>query len=393
MEYSDDDEKAVQQVVADAEQLLSARFGGKPNLSEPEILAGQSNALVVRVRVGSNPFMQERTAVVKQMPAASEGIDPAVLREVVAYQFLNTLPDDVRPGPQLLAYDVSRQLLVLSDVGVVDTLADVLISGDEERRLRAFRGLGASLGRMHIHTHTREEGFETLRRRLWTKNKVKGESLYARDKGIVDAIDFGIRAFEGSGIAVPDAVRSFGADAARRIEKGTHRAFTPFDLAPDNILLADKVQFLDYEWAGYRDVLFDVASVVAGFPLHVFVERPTEAEVDVFIRAWIEEIRDQWYRGTDERRLLAFIAAALVGWLFISATVVFFGSPMEALWVDHEDRSDLKPQLGGSALERRDMANTARAVAQFAQKCDDDRAVELEQFAHTVIEFLENEEE
>ena len=38
------------------------------------------------------------------------------------------------------------------------------------------------------------------------------------------------------------------------------------------------------------------------------------------------------------------------------------------------------------------MANTARAIAQFAHKCEDDRADELEQFAHAVIDFLEQEE-
>lgn len=393
MEYTDEDAISVDGVVADAVELLSTRFGGTPVLSDPEVLSGQSDALVVRMRVASNPFMQERSVVVKQIPKTADGVDPAVLREVVAYQFVNALPDDVRPGPPLLAYDVSKQLLVLGDVGESETMADVLVSGDEERRLRAYRSLGAALGRMHIHTYTREDGFETLRRRLWMKNKVRSESLEARDRGIVNAIRFGMNAFEGSGIAVPDSVRSFADNAARRIEKGTHRAFTPFDLAPDNILMSDRVQFLDYEWAGYRDVLFDVASVVAGFPLHVFVERPSDEEVDVFVRAWFEEIRDQWYRSTDERRLTAFIAAALVGWLFISATVNYFGSPTEALWVDHESRTDLDPKIGGSQLARHDMANTARAIARFALKCDDERADELVAFAGTAIDFLEAEGE
>ena len=84
MEYSDDAAAEVDSVVKDAETLLSARFGGTPVLSDPEVLTGQSNALVVRVRVATNPFMQERTVVVKQIPTMTEGIDPAVLREVVA---------------------------------------------------------------------------------------------------------------------------------------------------------------------------------------------------------------------------------------------------------------------------------------------------------------------
>nr|WP_120492465.1 phosphotransferase [Corynebacterium lactis] len=394
MTYADDvTEEAVADVIAGAEELISARFGGKPVLSDPEVLGGQSNALVVRLRVGVNPFLPHRSIVVKRIPSMGEGTEPAMLREVVAYQFANTLPEEARPGPELLGYDIGKRLLVLSDAGVVDTLADVLASGDEELRLRSFRALGAALGKMHIQTHHREDGFETLRRRVWAKGGVERESMYARDRGIVTAIRFGIRAFEGSGVEVPEAVRSFASDAARRIEKGTHRAFTPFDLAPDNILMADKVQFLDYDWAGYRDVLFDVASVVAGFPLHVFDTRPSRAEVEAFIRSWTEEIRDHWYRATDERRLLAYIAAALVGWLFISATVAYFGSPERALTFDTEAMEQENPSVGGSALVMRDMANTARAVAEFAEHCDDDRSSDLREFAGRVIDFLESGEE
>ena len=77
MEYSDDAAAEVDSVVKDAETLLSARFGGTPVLSDPEVLTGQSNALVVRVRVATNPFMQERTVVVKQIPTMTEGVDPA----------------------------------------------------------------------------------------------------------------------------------------------------------------------------------------------------------------------------------------------------------------------------------------------------------------------------
>lgn len=394
MTYPDETaEEAVAEVVSAAAELISARFGGQPVLSDPEILSGQSDALVVRVRVGVNPFLPHRSIVVKRIAKTGEGSEPAMLREVVAYQFANTLPDEARPGPELLAYDISQRLLVLSDSGVVDTLADILANGDEEQRLRSFRALGAALGKMHIQTHHREDGFETLRRRVWAKGGVERESIYARDRGIVSAVRFGIRAFEGSGLEVPDAVRSFAGDAARRIEKGTHRAFTPFDLAPDNILMADKVQFLDYDWAGYRDVLFDVASVVAGFPLHVFVTRPSRAEVEAFIRSWTEEIRDHWYRATDERRLLAFIAAALVGWLFISATIAYFGSPERALSFDSETAANEEPTVGGPALVLRDMANTARAVAEFAEHCEDERADQLRDFAIKVIAYLESGEE
>lgn len=394
MEYSDDTPDApIAAIIAATEVLLSNRFGGQQKLSDPELLGGQSEALVMRLRVAANPFLPSRSVVVKQVPVSGVGVEPALLREVVAYQFANTLPEEARPGPQLLAYDIAERLLVLSDVGVVDTLGDILASGDEEARLRAFRSLGAALGRMHIHTHLREEGFDTLRRRMWSKTKVEREELHTRDRAVVKAIEFGQRAFEGSGVEVPAGVKSFASDAARRIESGRHRAFTPFDLAPDNILLADRVQFLDYEWAGYRDVLFDVASVIAGFPLHIFDTRPSSAEAEAFLNAWVEEIRDTWYRAVDRPRLMAMIAAAMVAWLFISAAVAYFGSPEQALSFDDSDQHIEHPRIGASAMALRDMATTAQAVADFAAHSADERAADLAEFAARAIAFLENDDE
>lgn len=380
----------IDNVLETASELLGARFGGQPELYDPEDLGGMSTALVIRVRVAPNPFLQHRSVVVKQLPAGNPTEpDTAFLREIVAYQFATSLPEDVRPGPELLAYDVDQHILVLSDCGDAETLAEVMASDNSELTLRAFRALGTALGRMHLGTTTREDGFNTLLRRMWTKHGFSSEDSHLRDRGIVHAINFGIDVFEGSNIPVPPGVRSLATDAANRVEKGTHRSFTPFDLAPDNILLANKVQFLDYEWAGFRDVLFDVASVVAGFPLHTSSSRPSREATEVFTRAWREEVRGTWYRALDESRMNSLIAAALVGWIMISASVCFFGSPIEALAAGREGMAEAKAELRGTAKQLQDLANTASALVQFAELCDDTRAEAATQFATTAIAFVE----
>ena len=110
-----------QQTVNAAASVLAARFGGTPELSHAEDLGGSGASLVLRCRVSPNPFLQERTVVIKQLPqfvrtnneqSDLHADELALIREIVAYQYTNTLPEQVRPGPLLLAYDVDQLSLI-----------------------------------------------------------------------------------------------------------------------------------------------------------------------------------------------------------------------------------------------------------------------------------------
>lgn len=386
---SNDDQNTghdIDALVSVAEELLANRFGGRPELTDPEDLGGSSRAAVARLRVTPNPFLPVRSLVVKRLPESSaKGADPALLREIVAYQFTTSLSEDVRPGPELLAYDVKQRIIVITDAGDAPTLHDVLADGDGDTRLRALRSLGAALGRMHAGTAEREDGFNTLLSRMWSKHRGKENATGNRDRGIVKAVESGMGFLERSGVVIGDGVRSVAAEAARRISSGHHRAFTPFDLAPDNVLMAGRVAFLDYEWAGFRDATFDVASVVAGFPLDVFSVPPTPEEADVFIRSWVEEIRALWPGVVGDQHLRTRIMTALLGWTLITVTVLHYGSPQEALFAADDGDAVASDEIGGGELERRDLRSTAGALATFASGCEDPRSEEIIEFARAVI--------
>lgn len=385
-------EHDIDAVVEVAEELLANRFGGRPELTDPQDLGGSSRAIVMRLRVTPNPFLPVRSLVVKRLPESSAaGADPALLREIVAYQFATSVPEDVRPGPELLAHDIGQRIIVITDAGDAPTLQDVLSDGDREERLRALRALGAALGRMHAGTAEREEGFNTLLSRMWQKHRGKEDASGSRDRGIVRAVEAGMGFLEASGLKLGDGVRSLAAEAARRISSGHHRAFTPFDLAPDNILMANRVAFLDYEWAGFRDVTFDVASVVAGFPLDEFSLAPSPEEADVFIRSWVEEVRGLWPGVVGDQHLRTRIMTALLGWTLITTTVLHYGSPQVALFAEAGDGADApepSAEIGGGELERRDLRSTAGALAAFAAECEDPRAEEIVEFARAVIDLV-----
>ncbi|MFD5867029.1 phosphotransferase family protein [Corynebacterium sp. NPDC060344] len=383
-------EHDVADLIATAGELLANRFGGRPELTDPEDLGGSSRAMVVRLRVSPNPFLPVRSLVVKRLPESSAaGADPALLREIVAYQFATSLPEDVRPGPELLAHDVAERIIVISDAGDAPTLADVLETGDDAERLRALRSMGAALGRMHAGTAEREDGFNTLLSRMWARHRGDEDVSGERDRGIVRAIESGMGRLEDLGASVSDGVRRLAGEAARRISSGHHRAFTPFDLAPDNILMAGRVGFLDYEWAGFRDATFDVASVIAGFPLHVFTGPPTPEESESFVRSWVEEVRALWPEAVGDQHLRTRLMTALLGWTLITVTVLHYGSPQAALTAGAEIPEDAKTgptgSLGGGALERRDLLGTARALEEFSAGCEDPRSAEVGDFARAVI--------
>ncbi|WKD57573.1 Phosphotransferase enzyme family protein [Corynebacterium capitovis DSM 44611] len=307
------------EVIAAAEEVLTHRYGGSQKLVDATRLYGSGSAGVFRARVATSPFLQHRSVVVKQSPETGDALeDGAFIREVVAYQFTTSLSEDVRPGPVLLGYDLSRRLIIISDSGDGDTLETLLNSADEDNRVQVLRNLGTALGRMHAGTAGKEVSYDTLLARM-VKGDPDGKRVQQqRDKLLVDRMETGARALEAAGITLPTEVSIAAANTQTRLLKGGSRAFTSFDLAPDNIIYADRTQFLDYEWAGFRDVTFDVAFVIAGFPNHVLSYPISDNEAGAFIDAWVREVEKLWPAVRHEDTLQARMTAALLCWALSS---------------------------------------------------------------------------
>lgn len=376
-----------------AADLIANRFGGRPEFTEPDVLAGSGAALVVRAKVTHNPFLQERSVIIKQLPEeATAGQDPALIREIVSYQFTNTLAVDDRPGPTLLAYDLEQRLLVTTDAGSADNLADSWDSANAEQQLSLARRLGHALGRMHAATASNEQSFDTLLHRMTSKAKAGGELFAVRDRVLVDAIDGGLESVTQLGVTVPPEVQDFAADSARRLISGQHRSFTPFDLSPDNILCGkDRIIFLDYEWAGFRDVTFDVACVVAGFPQYVEGSALTTDQARAFIHAWQQEVVSTWPNVANDLRLRARVITALVGWGLLSIQLLRAGG-FSALITDDDSAPLAFPHLLEGRAEdnhylaaHKDIVKTFGVLARLAEADGDERFPAVAQFARDVV--------
>ena len=313
----------VSEVVAAAQRLLTRRTGASVTLVDPVDLGGSGQATVVRVRVSANPFQLPRTLVVKQVrdnpvesSAADGGGQSAFLREAASYQFANALATDSRPGPELLAYDLSARLLVLSDLGDASPITALLKHSDAASVTNSLMAMAQALGRMHAATVGREDDFAALLRRVGLPNTADGitaqipDALVAVPRMLADEL----------GIAeTPSAFFDRVERSGRLFAHGTSRAFSPSDLCPDNIIVNDEgVRFLDYEWGGFRAATLYIAYALASFP-GCLCHFDLSAELaQAMIDAWRSEVVGIWPHLADDTVLASKILDAQLIWVWLT---------------------------------------------------------------------------
>lgn len=372
-----------EEIIATAQAVLNHRYGGKQQLTDPEELSGTGGTTVLRLRVANNPVFPHRSVVVKYSPHTDDVVDDAAfVREVVAYQFTTSLSEDVRPGPVLLGYDIERRTLILSDVGNGETFADLLEQSDDDARVRLLRNLGTSLGKMHAATAGAETSFNILLARMVRSIDGARDIQIQRESMLENRIQEGLDIIREAGIEVPADVAAVADTVQVRMLHGGSRAFTPFDLSPDNIIFAERAQFLDYEWAGFRDVIFDIAGVIAGFPQFISARPISERETAVFLEAWVAEVSGIWPSVLNHDTLQARITAALVGWAFFSASILDYADTAAAAGVSGGHDED------EARLIRRDVAGTFEALARYAETGTEPAYGVVAEFARRVVEWL-----
>ncbi|QKT07265.1 hypothetical protein HUN08_08750 [Gordonia sp. X0973] len=314
-------ESPIDGALTTAESVLSARAGTPVALSDPEDLGGSGRSIVVRARVSKNPVSTHRTLVIKSLGAED---DPESFhREVAAYQYATALPSESRPGPQLIAHDPVRRVIVLSDLGTGAAMTDLLGGTDTEEVSRAVSAWGQALGRMHAATVGGEEDFNALLRRSHARSFEGVPTRWA--KRVVAELPGVARSLR---VEVPESVSHRLATAVGLFAEGEFRAFSPSDVGPENILInADGVRFMDYEWGGFRDAVLDVAYGLVTFGEHLGPRSAAvRAELETaLVDAWRSEAESMWPALGDDRAVADLIASARLLWVWCS-TVVFVGA-------------------------------------------------------------------
>lgn len=391
-----------QMLIEKAEALLSRRFGGQQKLTVLDDMSNSPGTTVLRVKVAPNPFVEQRTLVLKQTAVHDHPYNRYTIEcQLVAYQFLTALPEDVRPGPILLGSDVDSRILIISDTGASETYADLLISDDDELRMSVIRRLGATLGRMHAGTAGHERHFLTLVQRMARLDSSINEYKNLHTDSLRAAVEEGARLLEETGLDIPTQVMELAKDAIRRFHQSNFKAFTPFNLAPDNIIHGERTSFLDYEWCAYRDVAFDIACVATGFPQYVATNPLTPEEVDAFISSWTAEVTDVWPSLADPERLRSRIVTAMVGWAFGSLAYIHHGSLSKIIEVSGTTvppipdsgfavlRADEEEMQRLVELGRQDLTETFVALSTYAGKSE--RFADVSHFAQDFVSWLQEQ--
>ncbi|PKZ67407.1 hypothetical protein CYJ73_01655 [Gordonia terrae] len=317
-------ESRITSVVRAAEALLSHRAGSAVVLDDPEDLGGSGRTTVVRVRVAQNPLSLDRSLVIKALP---EHEDPqAFHREIASYKYATALPNESRPGPQLIASDPDLRIMVLSDLGHGRSMLEYLAGVDPVETSRAVSAWGQALGRMHAATVGGEGDFLALLRR--GPSGTQGRDIL-RDEAL-RSIDSVVGHAAALDVVVPEQVVESLRSAATLFDEGDHRAFSPSDVGPENILLNDDgVQFMDYEWGGFRDATLDIAyalvTITAQLPPRTSA-RATDLEVSM-VDAWRSEVHSIWPALAHEREMQRKVLLARQLWVWLSTVWMLPGDP------------------------------------------------------------------
>ncbi|MFC4602713.1 phosphotransferase family protein [Rhodococcus kronopolitis] len=328
----------VSEVVIAAQTLLERRTGAPVTLLDPVDLGGSGRTIVLRVRCAENPYLLARTLVIKQVRELSAGsharsaavyapgspveapengdlVDTAFLREAVSYQFANALARDSRPGPELIAYDLEARLLVLADLGDATPIASLLVRSDESTVTNSLMAMAQAMGRMHAATVGREEDFTALLRRAGVE---KYHSSIAEQVGATMPKVPGLLERELGVEVTPELANRVG-HAVRLFDGGRYRAFSPSDLCPENIIVnGEGVQFLDYEWGGFRDATLDLSYALTSYPGCLCDIELTPERSAAMIEAWRAEVIGMWPQLADDQLLASGLLEAQLMWVWLS---------------------------------------------------------------------------
>ncbi|RJQ81540.1 hypothetical protein D5S17_04900 [Pseudonocardiaceae bacterium YIM PH 21723] len=311
-------EVVLERAVANAEKVLSRRFGATVRLADPVPLSTQptpegQRAVIARVRVAVSPFSHPKTLVIKRY---RREVPPSRFAlEAAARQLSTALAGNLRVSPELVGHDAAARLLVLEDLGRAPTLADRLLGSDHRAAESALLGWARALGRMHVTTASREADFEALLRRF-------GQQVW-RDPAEI-AVNRAVREVPDLlhaelGIDPRPVIQEYAERAALDVLGSQFRALSAAGRCPDDCLVTSKgVRFLDFDGACVRSVLLDAAYLRSPFPgCWCTFALPTGMS-EAMLAAWRSEVTAVWPELSDDTVLDRLLLQAQLLWVWRS---------------------------------------------------------------------------
>jgi hypothetical protein len=132
--------------------LLTAALGSRTEVCSAEPIWDRKHVLRLRITT-------DRSVILKRRREREGGFGA----ELAALEYLNAMPAPV--APRLIAADAQAGLLLMEDLGRGASLADALLTGDQERARAGLVSYTQALGAMHAWSMGRPDELASLRAR------------------------------------------------------------------------------------------------------------------------------------------------------------------------------------------------------------------------------------
>ncbi len=218
-------------------------------------------------RVVRLPAAQPGAVSVVVKVADDETQRRALHNEVAALRLLDRLGTGATP--RLLADDPASGVLVMEDLGDGPSLATLLLGDDPVAATEAAYRSAASLGSLHAASIGSSDAFAVLRRRIDDAHDLRHDRLLLRGVPIDEGIDRLPPLLAAHSLPpLPPGARSELDDVVGTLtDPGAFLVLSNGDPCPDNErVVPGGSRFFDFEAAGYRHALVDVAHYRIPFP-------------------------------------------------------------------------------------------------------------------------------
>lgn len=302
------------------------------SLSEPTALAGSDRSSVLRCALPGGG-----SVVVKSYPVNDEGAE-GFAAEAAGLEFTS----DAGVGPDLLAADPVKRLIVMTDLGDAPSLATLLLGSGAEPARTALLDWARACGQLAASTAGRDDEFADLLAGQQAALGVQPQDSHWLLRRI-DRIPILLKELS---IGAPGGLADDLAAVAALLGPGQRTVFSPGDICPDNNLVtADSVRFIDFESAEFHSVFLDAAYLRMPFSSCWCVFRlqaGLAAEAETAYRAAVSAL---WPELAEEAHWQRGIRLAMTAWTLHSMSYLLDRSIVADRAMNLSERSPTARQL------------------------------------------------
>lgn len=302
----------VDRLRAAAESLLRQAVG-------PDVRLGTGEALTIEQSVwryvATTPTQRSSVIVRTHRRVGTWRTTPEyLLNEFAAAAFVDGRADGL--VPKIIASDLDAGVVVTEDLGSGPSIAQVLTGNDAAAAQEAIVAYARALGELHAGTAGQEPEYRAFRASLGPTNPMHGRGCI-NERSMIDIIqDLIGRATDdlGNRAAAP-VIGELHEIAQNLAEPGDLLALSSGDPCPYNCVVVDgRARLFDFELAGFRHPLLDVAYLHLGFSACYRSGRLPAAVLNTAEHAYrqaAERGLPQLHDGRSYRRHLATAQAAI----------------------------------------------------------------------------------